>query len=94
MPTLKKTIQVGMITLILKENKDEVFERYEGFTEHVRVAVSQQPWGTWQGVIVRKEGMGSLLTTGDRYLTPEEAGASIIEIAKSFCEGLKEVLGS
>jgi hypothetical protein len=89
---LNQTLQIGTVTLTLKKNR-EVFERYEGFTEHARVLVSQQPWGAWQGVIVKREGRGSILTTGDRYWTPEEAGAAIIEVAKSFYEGLKEVLG-
>jgi hypothetical protein len=58
--TLKRTIQVGTVTLTLKKNR-EVFERYEGFTENARVLISQQPWGAWQGSIVRREGKGGLL---------------------------------
>jgi len=90
--TLKRTITVGTVTLTLRKNR-EVFERYEGFTEHARILVSQQPWGAWQGAIVRREGKGGLLTTGDRYWTPEEAGAALLESAESYCKGLKEVLG-
>lgn len=90
---LKRTIQVGTVTLTLKKNK-EVFERYEGFTEHARVLISQQPWGAWQGTIVKLEGRGAMVTTGDRYWTPEEAGSALLEISEPFCKGLKEVLGS
>lgn len=90
---LKRTIQIGTVTLTLKKNR-EVFERYEGFTEHARVLISQQPWGAWQGAIVKREGRGGLLTTGDRYWTPEEAGAALLDSAKSYCNGLKEVLGA
>ena len=91
MTTLKQTIQVGTVTLTLKKNR-EVYERYEGFTEHARVLISQQPWGAWQGTLVKREGKGAMVTTGDRYWTPEEAGAALLESAEFFCLGLKEFL--
>lgn len=90
MTTLKRTITVGTVTLTLRKNR-EVFERYEGFTEHARILVSQQPWGAWQGTVVKREGKGAMVTTGDRYWTPEEAGAALLESAKFFCLGLQEL---
>jgi len=89
---MKQTIKVGTVTLTLKKNR-EVFDRYEGFTEHARVLISQQPWGDWVGHIVKNAGKGSMVTISDGFRTPEEAGAAVIENAKFFIQCLTEVTG-
>lgn len=89
---MQKTIKVGTVTLTLKKNR-EVFDRYEGFTEHARVLISQQPWGDWVGHIVKNGGKGSMVTISDGFRTPEEAGSALIENARYFIQGLTEVTG-
>ena len=89
---MQRTLQVGAVTLTLGKNK-EVFHRYEGFTEHARVLVSQQPWGDWVGHVVKNGGRGSMVTISDGFKTPEEAGAALLESTKFFLQGLTEVIG-
>jgi hypothetical protein len=89
---MKKTIKVGTVTLTLGTNR-EVFYRYEGFTKHARVLVSQQPWGDWAAHLVKRDGKGSMVTVSDGFKTPEDAGAALLESARYFVQGLTEVIG-
>ena len=88
---MESTIKVGTVTLTLGKNK-EVFHRYEGFTEHARVLVSQQPWGDWSAHIVKRDGKGAMVTVSG-FNTPEEAGEGLLESARLFCQGLNEFTG-